>query len=735
MSGLARADEPTAIDFARDIRPILASKCFTCHGPDKKARKAGLRLDVRQQAIAKLESDEIAIVPGKPEKSELVRRINTSDADEQMPPKKTKKTLTAAEKKLLTKWIATGADYQIHWAYKTPSRPAAPKTKDASWPKGEIDRFVLAQLEAKKLSPSKQADQTTLIRRLSFDLRGLPPTLSEVDQFTSDKSPDAYARLVDRMLKSPHFGEKLSQDWLDLSRYGDTNGFHNDSHRDMWLYRDWLIHAFNSNMPFDRFIIDQIAGDLLPNATSSQKIASGFNRNNTFNEEGGADPDEFYVAYAVDRANTTGQVFMGLTFGCAQCHDHKYDPITQREYYRFYAYFNSIAGEVGAGGENGYHNKPLPPLLKARSPLATDAKSAKASTMVMKAMAKRKPAFFLVRGDFQQPEGKVEPGVPSIFPPLLADKPNNRLGLAHWLVRKDHPLVGRVRVNHLWKLIFGSGLVRTAGDLGVQGELPSHPQLLDWLAVEYIASGWDTKSLVRKIVLSSTYRQSSVVKNRVVASDPYNRLLSRAPRFRLSAEEIRDMALATSGLLKRNLGGPSVRPYQPATFYSDKIGKRWNQSKGADLYRRGLYTYWQRTAPYPSFIIFDAPSREICTVRRPRTNTPLQALVTLNDPVFVEAARVLGEHVLRDGGKSDDDRLQYAFRRVLSRSPSPRELKTIQGVYQRQKEIYSKNRDAATQLISNGQQPAAKGLDPIELAAWTNVASVLLNLDEAITRE
>ena len=731
------AEKPQAIDFARQIRPILAAKCLACHGPDEKARKGGLRLDIRKSATKELESGEVAVAPGKPRESELVRRINTPDASERMPPKKSKKTLSDAEKELLARWIAEGAKYKIHWAFSAPVRATAPAIKKRNWPLGDIDKFVLARLEAEKIEPSPAADRVTLIRRLSFDLRGLPPAVSEVDEFLADKSPQAYERLVDKLLKSPHFGEKLAQDWLDLARYGDSNGYHNDSHRDMWLYRDWVIHAFITNMPYDRFVIEQIAGDLLPGATAAQKIASGFNRNNTFNEEGGADPDEFYVSYAVDRANTTGQTFLGLTVGCAQCHDHKYDPISQREYYRFYAFFNSIKGEVGAGGENGYHNKPLPPLLKARSPLAAGNPAAgrEATTMVMKQMKQRKPAFFLVRGDFQQRGEQLQPGVPAVFPPLPSDKPRNRLGLAHWLVRRDHPLVSRVRVNHLWKLLFGTGLVRTAGDFGTQGELPSHPKLLDWLAIEFIESGWDTKVLLKKIVMSATYRQASTVKGRVVASDPYNRLLSRAPRFRLSAEEIRDVALATSGLLKRSPGGPSVRPYQPANFYADKIGKRWNQSKNDDLYRRGLYTYWQRTAPYPSFIIFDAPSREICMVRRPRTNTPLQALVTMNDPVFVEAARVLGEHVVREGGKSTSDRMLYVFRRVLSRRPSQREIDALSRIVARQRDVYAKNPESAKQLIATGQHPVEKNLDPVEVAAWTNVASVLLNLDEAITRE
>jgi mono/diheme cytochrome c family protein len=727
----AVAEQP-AVDFARQIRPILANNCFACHGPDEKKREADLRLDRREVATGKLESGSTAIVAGNVDQSALLARINHADPEQRMPPAELGKQLNVEQKQLLARWIREGAKYDVHWSFIAPTRANVPVAKNKDWGRNEIDGFVLSQLEQKRLSPAPGADRATLARRVSFDLRGLPPTLEEVDEFLADQNEGAYERMVDRMLKSPHFGEKLAMDWLDLARYGDTNGFHADSDRSMWLYRDWVIYALNTNMPFDQFVREQIAGDLMPSATTDQLIASGFNRNNTFNEEGGADPDEFYVAYAVDRANTTAQAFLGLTFGCAQCHDHKYDPISQKEYYQFYSFFNSVEGEVGAGGSSGYHNKPLPPLLKAPSPLN---KSQNASTMIMKAMAKRRPAFVLARGDFQQPGERVESDVPAIFPRMLKDKPRNRLGLAHWLTRRDHPLVSRVRVNHLWKQLFGVGLVQTAGDLGTQGELPSHPELLDWLAVEFVENGWDTKALLKKVVMSATYRQSSSMKGRIVAADPLNRLLYRAPRFRFSAEVIRDNLLAISGLLNREIGGPSVRPYQPAGFYSDKVGRKYDQSKGKDLYRRGLYTYWRRTAPYPSFIIFDAPSREFCTASRPRTNTPLQALVLMNDTTFVEAARVFAQRIMNEGGATFDDRLTFAFRCAVSRSPMKKEVAALSTIYQQQLTIYAGRKEEAAKLIANGQSPADEKLDRTELAAWTIVACIMLNLDETITRE
>ncbi len=1114
------AEEPREVQFSRDVRPILASRCFACHGPDAQVRQAGLRLDQRQEATRELASGHRAIVPGDVAQSELLRRVTATDPDVVMPPRETKQTLTESEKRTLAAWIEQGASYELHWAFSSPRRPSLPATTDREWPRNEIDAFILARLEAEKMRPSSEAGRTTLIRRLSLDLRGLPPSVEEIDAFVNDAAPEAYEKLVDRFLASAHRGEALAQEWLDLARYGDTNGYHADSDREMWLYRNYVIESLSGDKPFDRFVTENIAGDLISDANRETQIATGFNRCNTFNEEGGADPAEFRVAYAVDRANTTGQVFLGMTFGCAQCHDHKYDPLTQREYYQFYAFFNSVDGEVGAGGPSGHHGKPLPPLLKVPTPdqqvelaqiaartteietiverelrRADDAESqpqfaadlarwaqhirpgatdaqpfaaglkvwldagdldgdrevddgltsraasskevatvarpaapeavgaeaaqsltnaadvegvqlAKATTtaeplsawrdrsgsglefvargepflrthslsgrpavrldgdkasfrsttggadlqgdftmfavfrhhrilahqsivswggtgagepramwkfsgrhqftfrspgaevkgdrelklgekligvvvydsaakslrlavngdaagqgspelkpysdyginigatargssaagidlaevliydaalspddeivvgrylaekyeidavyrgapreivdiaaipeaqrsaaddrqlrdhfvryvyqgsratfaplnaelqklrreaeslrksflttMVMKEKEMRNPAFVLMRGDFQNPGERVEPGVPSIFPPLPEREPRNRLGLARWLTRADHPLVARVMVNRVWKRLFGTGIVKTLGDFGTQGEFPSHPELLDWLAREFVDGGWRIKALEKRIVMSATYRQSSVDRGLYGESDPYNRLYSRAPRFRLSAEGVRDNALAISGLLTRKIGGASVKPYQPADYYADKVGRRWEQSKGEDLFRRGLYTYWRRTTLYPTFQIFDAPSREVCTVNRPRTNTPLQALVGLNDPTFVEAARAFAVRILRESGPSVVQRLRFAFRTAVARPPTAAELEVLQQIVAEQKATFDDDPEAARQLTAGGESEVPAEFDSAELAAWTAFSSVVLNLDEALTRE
>ena len=865
QAGQAADPETAKIDFSRQVRPLLLDKCFRCHGPDDKSREGDLRLDLGQAA------HESAIVAGNVGESELVKRITSDDPEKRMPPADSKLELSPEGIDVLTQWVAQGADYTVHWAYEKPQRPALPETQKHVWARNEIDAFVLARLQAAKLEPSPVADRVTLIRRLSLDLTGLPPSIREVERFVNDQRPNAYEKLIDRLLASQHYGERMAQDWLDLARFGDTNGFESDSTRNMWLYRDWVINAFNTNMPFDRFTIEQIAGDMLPEADASQKIASGFNRNTTYNEEAGSDAEEYMVVYAVERASTTATVFLGLTMGCAQCHEHKYDPISQEEFYQFYAFFNSVDGELGATG----HDIPLPPLLslptgeqtaslqrvtteltnlearikaevakvelpaapaetkpaetapaadtgeaaagsgdiakaeKAKPPEPTHfdtqlawedfektveksklpkeilnlvklkaadrtveqkkqlhdyfvqhaymptkdtfeplnkrqaeltqekAKLDKAipTTMVMVEMKERRPAFVLVRGDFQTKAQEVTPNVPAIFPPLLADKPRTRLGLAYWLADADNPLVARVAVNRLWSQLFGAGLVRTMDDFGVRGEFPSHPELLDWLATEFVRTGWNVKALQKLIVLSAAYRQSSRWRPDAVAVDPYNALLARQSRFRQSAEGIRDSALSISGLLNDEIGGPSVFPYQPDGYYSDKGRWKWTQSEGDDVYRRGLYTFWRRTTTYPTFRIFDAPSREVCTVSRPPTNTPLQALVTLNDPTFVEAARVLAEKIIHDGGPSVDERLTFAFRSTLSRLPDDSELQTLRQIHDEQRKRFQADKTAATALIKRGEEPIAESVDAAQLAAWTTIANVLLNLDETLTRE
>lgn len=1014
------------VDYQRDVRPILSDKCFRCHGPDAAERQGGFRLDDPHSALGLADSGRRPIVPGDAESSELVRRIYAASPSERMPPPESGKALSDQEREVLRRWIVEGARMEQHWSFVPPKRPPLPTVRNTAWPRNAIDLFVLARLEAEGLSPSPEADRSTLIRRVTLDLTGLPPTPEEVDAFVTDPRPDAYELLVDRLLQSVHYGERMALDWLDASRYADTHGYHIDSGRDMWPWRQWVIEAFNRNMPFDQFIIEQLAGDLLPNATRDQLVASGFNRNHMINFEGGAIPEEYHTAYVVDRVNTTGAVFLGLTIGCAQCHEHKYDPISQREYYQLYAFFNNVP-ENGLDGRNGN----APPFIPVPTPeqeqrltqlrakeqqlrdrlegdwpevdaeqLAWEAQMAAAgpdiqwqvvppqevqseggatherladgsvlfsgnnpdqdvhrftlvtelpviralriealsdksfvqggagrsdnanfvlthiaieavsladpgqrqlvklvnafadyeqkdfqvakaidndpasgwavdgharpesrwavvvpeqpfgfqggtrlvvelryqspyarhvigrprfsvsgdvraglqlpqeiqailarpagerddgqrrqlrsyyrqyvsaaaasvrkqleettkertafeatvpTTMVMQEMPQPRETFLLVRGQYDQKGERVEPGVPSSLPPLPADAPRNRLGLAQWLVSPDQPLTARVTVNRYWQMFFGTGLVKTSEDFGSQGERPSHPELLDWLAVEFrqptpapLGSGgrtpWDVKALIRMIVTSSSYRQSSAAGTESYLRDPDNRLISRGPRFRLQAEFIRDQALALSGLLDRRIGGRSVSPYQPPGLWEElayrEDGKNWTaqtyvQSHGPDLYRRSMYIFWKRTSPPPTMTTFDAPDRETCTLRRARTNTPLQALVVMNDPTFVEASRKLAERVLRCGGSTFEARISYLWKLAVARQPTERERRVLEELLKRMLARYQQNPDAASALLSVGESPADTAWDKTELAAWTMVCNAVLNLDQVLTR-
>ena len=669
-----------------------------------------------------------------------------------------------------------------------PVRPPVPAVQNTAWPRGAIDHFILARLEAEGLRPAAEADRATLIRRLSLDLTGLPPALAEVDAFLADPAPDAYESLVDRLLASPHCGERLALDWLDAARFADTHGYHLDSGRNMTRWRDWVIDAFNRNLPFDRFTIEQLAGDLLPDATLEQKIASGFHRNHMINYEGGAIPAEYQNAYVVDRVNTTGTVWLGLTIGCAQCHDHKFDPVTHREYYQLYAFFHNVA-ESGLDGKKG-NAAPLLRLGTAAQQAALDRQEAAIAaverrlseltpaekkspegkrlsderaalkadltqlsarvptTMVMEELAQPRETFILDRGQYDKPGEKVGPGVPASLPPLPSDPAvPSRLALARWLVDPGHPLVGRVTVNRYWQMFFGTGIVRSVEDFGSQGELPSHPALLDWLAVTFVRpdSGprWDVKALVRRIVTSATYRQASAVTPALAARDPENRLLARGPRLRLQAEFLRDQALAVSGLLDGRIGGASVSPYQPAGLWEELTSRLdganftaqvYNPSHGSDLYRRTMYTFWKRTSPPPSLMTFDAPDRETCTVRRARTNTPLQALVLLNDPTYVEAARKFAERLMRDSNEGIDERIARAFRIATARAPKPAERALLRDLLEVNRSAYRADPQAALKLLHVGESPRDESLDPGELAAWTMVASTILNLDETVTR-
>jgi hypothetical protein len=1029
------------LEYNRDVRPILAENCFACHGPDSAARKADLRLDRRDDAI-----QSEAINPGHPEKSALVERIYSADKSEMMPPPKTKKSLTGAQKAILKQWIAEGAEYQPHWSFIPPVRPALPAVKNEAWVKNPIDRFILAKLEAAGLTPAPEADRRTLARRLSLDLTGLPPDSKDVDAFVADTSSDYYEKFVAKLMDHPAWGEHRGRYWLDAARYADSHGIHFDNYREIWAYREWVIKAFNRNLPFDHFTIEQLAGDLLPNPTLDQEIASGFNRCNITTNEGGAIDEEYLVLYARDRTETNSQIWMGLTAGCCVCHDHKFDPITMRDFYSMSAFFNNttqramdgnvsdtppsvvvprpedrarwevlakdvaavrlktearkqaaradfnkwlstvkaddIAGKVPTAGlvlhapftkgegktidltvagkprtvtldtgfaweaghagakafslkdgksielpdvgdfdakqgfsfgawvrfpargqtgsvfarmdntnnyrgwdlwyENGklashivhkwpddalkvVTKNPLNPAnewhhvfvtydgsmkatgikiyldgalqptdvanenLKPTSTVKTQvpfkigqrhtserlkqllledvrvydrrldgpevanvAKGTRAAAIVRKPADKRTQqeqeelyswwlvgmdqpykdlnaelarlqqeeatiksrgavslimterkepgmAYILNRGEYDKRKDKVTPDVPKSLPPLPSDAPKNRLSFAKWLLRPEHPLTARVTVNRFWQELFGTGIVKTTGDFGVSGELPSHPELLDWLAVDFRDKGWDVKEFFKLLVTSATYRQAATVTPEKKEKDAQNRLLSRGPRFRMDAEMVRDYALAASGLLVRQIGGPSVKPYQPDGVWEAvaMIGSNtrdYKRDSGDKLYRRSIYTFWKRAAPPASMDIFNAPSREVCTVRRERTNTPLQALVTLNDPQFVEAARVLAQKAIKEGGDKAEQKIEYIARRLLARPFAPEESKVVQASLTDLLAEYKAKPEEAKKLIADGETKADPKIDPSELAAWTMLTNELMNLDEVLNK-
>jgi len=1033
VSAASTAAAEDRVRFNRDIRPLLSANCFQCHGPDANHRKADLRLDTEDGV-------NTAFVPYELEGSMAWNRITSDDPDVQMPPPDSHKQLKADQIALIRKWIEQGAQWEGHWAFIPPVKPEIPQVRQMGYVRNPIDAFIQARLEAEGLSPSGEADRERLLRRVTLDLTGLPPTIEQIDAFLADDSPDAYEKVVDRLLASSHFGERMALMWMDAARYGDTSVFHADGPRDMWPWRDWVIDAYNDNKPFDEFTVEQLAGDLLPNATLDQKIATGFNRNNATTDEGGAIAEEFRVEYAVDRVKTTSMVWLGLTMECGQCHDHKYDPISQRDYYRFYAYFNQAAdpgmqtrrgnqaplvnvvdhiaqeraeqlkkqlpelearlqkrrdeareaflawaadaaktakdqpllpgdmhahlpldqqagdeavvfagdeqnkakvhgkaawiegkqgrafkcdggnyidagelanfertdafsygawikpqGKAGgapiarmddrnghrgfdlyaSGGKVAVHlinswpnnalkvttkaslkpdqwqhvfvtydgsskaagikiyfdgepqawdieqnrlsatirtDKPLyigrrnpgspfkgavddvriydrrltetevkalagsdaigPLLAKgednwsdaerqtllthyltnhddAYQQLGTEIARVKAdiaaaekpisTVMVMKDVSKPRMTYVLDRGHYASPkkDSPVEPGVPEVFPQPPEDAPANRLGLARWLVQEDHPLTARVAVNRYWHMLFGTGLVKTVEDFGAQGEWPSHPALLDWLAVDFVESGWDIKRMIKQMVMSHTYRQSSRVTPELLHHDPENRLLARGPRFRLQGEFIRDNALAASGLLVKKIGGPGVKPYQPPGLWNEVSlsgNVRFKQDQGEKLYRRSMYTYWKRSAPAPSMTIFDAPTREKCTLRRSRTNTPLQALVTLNDPQFVEAARALAQRTMTEGGDTLEDQIAYAYRLAAGVRPSPAAVAVLKTAYEQELAVFQDDVERAKKLLSIGESKRDENLDPAQHAAMSVVCSMILNLDAVITR-
>lgn len=821
------ADEP--VRYNRDVLPILADHCFACHGFDSAKREAGLRLDQRSGALRELESGTHAIVPGNSQKSELFRRISAADVSVQMPPPATGRSLTAAERETLRKWIEQGAEYESHWAYLPPQKIEPPAIADTRWP---IDRFIRAKLLQKKMAPSPTADRTTLIRRVTLDLTGLPPSPLEVDAFVNDTRADAYERVVDRLLGSEHFGERWARWWLDLAHYGDSDGYLQDFLRPVaWRYRQWVVDAFNQDLSFDQFTIQQLAGDLIPGATITQKMGTGFLRNTLSNREGGADLEEYRVNQVLDRTITLGTTWLGLTIGCAQCHDHKFDAISQREFYQLYAFFNHadeanvyapLPAEKGPweAAKNVYDQKRAELLAPIAAPLSelqtaweqkilhtelhpgedfawdrtlellglqwgqnlgegqleglaiikipvaertvdqqqrlqdyflratTPAeylekiKELKLNELVAKldalgksvppvtrapAMMKspaNRPDYIFVRGEYLRHGDPVSPATLASLPPFKPADTPDRLALARWLVAREHPLTARVAVNRLWQELFGKGLVATSENFGVRGDRPSHPELLDWLAVEFMDQGWSTKEILRTIVLSETYRQSSTARPELAAIDPANRWLARQSRLRLSGESVRDSALAVSGLLNRTLGGPSVKPPQPASVSKEGYANVWEPSPGADRYRRGLYTFIQRTSPFAQFVTFDLPDTSRSCTRRERSNTPLQALNLLNDPVFFEAATALADRIHRECRGDDSKKIEHAFLLVLSRPPRPPETERLV-TYLREQQASRGNAESA---VASSSQTDARH-------EWILLASVLLNLDEFINRE
>jgi mono/diheme cytochrome c family protein len=812
---LPAADDPAKpVDYSREVQPILTAQCYACHGPDEGKRKAKLRLDQRPEAVKK------AIKPGDAAHSPLIERVTSDDGDEVMPPPASKKPrLTAAQIDVLRRWIDQGAKFDTHWSYVKPVRPAQPAVKNSAWVRNRIDAFVAAGQQAHGFAPAPEADRVTLVRRLSFDLIGLPPTPDEVEAFVNDRSPEAYEKLVDRLLASKHYGERMAMYWLDAVRYADTGGYHSDNHRDVWLFRDYVIDAFNANKRFDQFTMEQLAGDLLPNATTEQRIASGYNRLLQTTEEGGAQPKEYTAKYAADRVRNASAVWLASTMGCCECHNHKFDPFTMKDFYSFESFFADVqekavgrqdqtpimapltaarlkllddqlavlraalaksspeldalqaAWEEKARAEGGKglpkpvadalatdsakrsaqqkqalsnHYRGIAPELEplrkavAEAQAQRDALSKNVPTTLVSMSVTPRVVRMLPRGNWLDDSGDiVQPAVPAFLAALdTKGQRATRLDLAKWLVSPDNPLTARVFVNRLWKIAFGQGIVRSLDDFGVQGTPPSHPQLLDWLAVEFVESGWDVKRLLKVLVTSNAYRMSSVAPKEVREKDPANVWLARQGRFRLDAEMVRDGALEVSGLLSRKVGGPSVKPYQPAGYWSflNFPVREWQADRDENVYRRGLYTYWCRTFLHPSLLAFDAPTREECTVERPRSSTPLQALVLLNDPIYVEAARVFAERIIKMGGADTAARLNWAYRRAVSRGAKPEEMKVLTELYQKHLAEFRADRAGAEKAVAVGQWPVPKDVDTAELAAWTSVARVILNLHETITR-
>jgi hypothetical protein len=744
----ANIDEqiPDTVSYNFNIRPILSDKCYKCHGPDASKRQAGLRLDKPESAFKALRDNPHAhvLVPGSPEMSELFRRISTGDTSEMMPPANSNlKRLTSHETELIKKWIKQGAKFEKHWAFVPPKLWPIPEVKDKTWPKNQIDYFILHKQEQYGLAPNPEADKERLLKRVSFDLTGLPPALDMMDRFLADNSPNAYEKVVDELMKSPAYGEKMSLHWLDVARYADSHGYQDDNYRSQWPWRDWVIHAFNENLPYDKFITWQLAGDQMPNATKEQLLATGFNRNHKITEEGGVINEEYRVAYVTDRTNTFGKALLGCTIECAHCHDHKYDPFSQKEYYSLFAFFNQVK-EPGiqstVGGPETYAKRPLMQItnddVKGILKFVNKQDTNKLIVSVMGDSEAYRKTYILKRGNYDTHGDEVEAGTPKAIMPFDNSYPKNRLGLAEWLFNRKNPLAARVFVNQTWQEIFGKGIVKSSGDFGSQGDLPSHFELLDWLSVDFMDHGWDIKRLMKQMVMSATYRQSAAITTNTLKLDPDNTYLSHGPRSRLPAEFVRDMVLASSGLLTRTIGGPSVNPYQPPGLWENATSGRgilanYKQVHGPNLYRRGMCTLIKRTVPPVEMAIFDASNRDQCEVKRLRTNTPLQALLMENDPTVLEAARVLAAKLLQDNSTANA-KIYKAFRLIICRKPNAQELAILNSYYN--EELKAMDRKTAIKVLNVGEYPIPDNLNKINLATMMKVVDAIYNLEEAITK-
>jgi hypothetical protein len=769
------------IDFTFEVRPLLAKKCFSCHGPAKS--KGKLRLDTLQGINKVSKTDKLGFI-------EIIERITSEDKDEIMPPHKTGASLSTKEKNILINWVKQGAESEDHWAFQPLAKPKLPKNEKTQ----VIDKYIFAKLKTLNLNPSPEASKRKLIRRLSLDVRGLTPSIEEIQMFRNDKSPNAYQNLIDRFLESPLYGEKWASKWLDLARYADTRGYEKDKHRVIWQYRDWVIEALNDDLPYDEFSIMQLAGDMFKNPTQNNIVATAFHRNTMTNDEGGTDDEEFRTEAVKDRTDTTSMIWLGISMSCAKCHSHKYDPISQAEYYSFYAYFNQTEDKdddkdsplinvidlkeqnklknikieidkLNAEREKLFKNKDteiayvkwkktqnsknlkkkffkqdvelrkMTSIIKQKESLKNKYSKTNLPIMKERPLKNHRENYIHERGFFLNKGKKVSPSTPAFLHQTKNGTPQDRLSFAQWLLDKKNPLAARVAVNRIWAQIFGRGIVETEENFGSQGSIPTNPQLLNWLAIDFMEQGWSQKKLIKTILLSETYKQSSVVSANMIRLDPHNLYLARGPRFRMTAEMIRDSALKIAGLLSNKMYGPSVMPYQPPGLWKTTYNHvEWKLSKGEDKYRRGLYTYLKRTSPYPTKINFDASSREICTVRRIRSNTPLQALNTLNDPVYVEAAQAFARNLLSKE-KTTTDRIQLAYETALSRKADKKEVLTIEALLTTQLYYYQKHKSEASSMAENPHGPLDKKLNIAEAAAWSTICNVILNLDEFLTKE